>query len=218
MCNTIVLFRGGQGGNFLNYIVKKYTIGDDSNDIIKTKTNEYISIESNGIGHAHINQWFKRLDNPNYGYEVYSINRFKYVLDKIKNNKTKFIVISNNKDLAWTEALGYLKTGNGKMTISKTYSNFVNFQNGENLDRYNDELHYQNWGKIYNWLHKVLSKKMSAMLIEYQDLFINCDEATICNLADFCGITQTDDFYNEIKMYSQKNIQLMKDEGIEWKS
>jgi hypothetical protein len=216
ICHTTVLFRGGQGGNFLNYIIKKHTCKPDSYRVEKTNKNEFINPDTHDIVHAHVNLFFRTVDKPYYGEEVYTISRLKKMLDAIESKKTTMIVLTNNSDIAWTETLGYLKTGNGMLTLDSIYLNFFNCQNNKKY-QYNDP-NFQDWGRIYNWLYKILKKRTNAILIEYKDLFIECKKETSDGLADFCGIQDKDSFYNEIKDYSEKNIKLMKDQGLEWKN
>ena len=216
ICHTMVLFRGGQGGNFLNYVIKKYTCDTESYRVEKTNKNEFINPDTHDIGHTHVNLFFRTVDKPYYGGEVYTISRLKEVLNIIESKKTNMIVLTNNNNIAWTETLGYLKTGDGSISVDRVYLKFSNCQHNKKY-RYNDP-NFQDWGRIYNWFYSILKKRTNTTLLEYQDLFIDCKKETADRLADFCGIQDKDSFYNEIKDYSEKNIKLMKDRGLEWKN
>ena len=87
----LVVFRGGQGGNFLSTVLNT-ALGWEFTDTAMG-SNEYHSTKG-PVGNSHINLWFRQHENQKYMTETYSVGAYRGILKLFKSRNIKLIVLN----------------------------------------------------------------------------------------------------------------------------
>tara|TARA_B110001454_G_scaffold88628_2_gene84798 strand:+ start:4882 stop:5460 length:579 start_codon:yes stop_codon:yes gene_type:complete len=177
-----VLFRGGGCGNYLGANIVRYITNRITDDIrYDPVINEYFTYELDGC----------------YGMNITHANLLPthYPLPS-----TKVIVIHNNWDMAYTEALGSIKT------------DYKNRQDGHIPIKYDEEstIEYKKLQIEYKEASEELKQKgYDVFDVEFKDLFIDKNETEYLKLCTWLGHEYSLEGYLHLSEYVDKNIALM---------
>lgn len=210
--NTIVLFNGGAGGNFLSTMIIEYVYGlKYINKDKKTSNdkNEYFNSTPRFLVERHLNLFFKLNTNDKFGEEVFSLHRYREVLKTYKH--TKFIVILSNEYIWLTKLLMDAK--------ADTDPNFEIFNKRMNYKQPSDAWWYKDFARInrhYDFFLKQLERHgISVCAVDYKELFLDINFETIRKIIEFCvsvSDTRTEKLlHNKFLNYKQKNENLLID-------
>lgn len=190
---AIIIFRGGQGGNFLASLFT-----EQKDHIERLDTNEYLCTSSD-IGEYHINLWFKTVENPEYGNEIYTKYRYRQMLEQL-STVPKIVVVNNPTHIHETELLGDAKSHAVLFTPTIRQAKKM-------FDRWNR--HLEKIVAHYDYFEKILRKYNSNVYhLDYQDFFIkqNCKP-----LFDFM---ESEDKTHLVKEYHDNNEKILNRHGF----
>jgi len=227
----LVVFRGGQGGNFLSTVLN-HSLGTESTDFLKKHisntaigSNEYHSSKG-PVGNSHINLWFRQYENQKYGSETYSVGAYRGILKLFKERNIKLIVLNADYPLIlYTELIGSIKAVNNghhndnndlnQIKLSSPY-NILHSKNlkGEtaagNIDFYRGIVrHYQTLTGL------ATAYDIPHISIDYRDIFL--DQNTL-PLVEFMDIPKENisALKDSIAHYTLQNNSLLRQFRLEF--
>jgi hypothetical protein len=227
----LVVFRGGQGGNFLSTVLNAAgrIIGPTALryhlDNTNIGSNEYHS--SRGpVGNSHINLWFRQHENQRYRSEVYSVGAYRGILQLFKKRNIKLIVLNADYPLIlYTELIGSIKAVNNghhndnndlnQVKLSSPYnilhSKRLNWEiRSGNIDFYRGIVrHYQTLTKL------ATAYDIPHISIDYRDIFLDQNTDALVEFMDIPSenISALND---SIAHYTLQNNSLLGDLGLEF--
>ena len=207
----MVVFDGGLGGNFLSYLIYARVLGL-TEDLEKIKSysnsNEYIS-RTQYVYEQHLHMWFLR--DPSYASlpgppiqvdnMVISKQRYKFVLNNIKNNNMKIVVVTNRKNMHYTDRLKLLKwlKENGITELPRIPNSPAVLRKHKSVYRH------------YMFLIKQLKRyNVDHYTIDYTDFFI---ENNTTGLSKYFG--SNIDISDDVREYHERNLKLMSEYGLD---
>lgn len=213
----LVVFRGGQGGNFLSVVLNSALDKEISTASAYIGNNEYYNTESRPVTNSHINLWFRQYRGQPYGTEIYTVGAYRKILNFFKERNIKLIILNIEYPLILaTELLGVVKSRSNMGKIDqpynkeKTYKMLRGYQDPEKQKFYTGIIrHYHTLSKIasaYNIPH---------IAVDYRDIFLN---QHIDNLVEFLNIpsNNVDQLRDTIEDYTNKNKIMLAKLGIEF--
>jgi len=188
-----ILFRGGSGGNFLNYALEKFIYNNNTMADTILNNNEYSVTRTNNVRNTHLNMWFKPHYMAPYGSEVYSVSKYKNMIKSYKLTKVIFIQPYNNYE--FTESVGAVKN-KFPPNIQRTYY--------LQLDR-----HYRRASAIFK------KHGIEVYNVNYAKLFKFDTEHEVKKLCVFLEQDYKEELVTVCNIYNQKNEQLLAEYDIE---
>lgn len=210
--NTIVLFNGGAGGNFLATMIIEYVFGLKYLNKGKTTSNdrnEYFNSNPNFVVERHLNLFFKVETGDKFGEEKFSLSRYREILRTYKH--TKFIMIQSEEYIWLTKLLMDAK--------ANTSPNFEIFEKRMRYTQPKNVWWYKDFRRInrhYNFFLKQLKRHgIQVLAVTYKELFLDINKKTIKDIIEFCvsvSDNKTEEtLYNKFINYKQKNENLLVD-------
>tara|TARA_B100000809_G_C15094830_1_gene514602 strand:- start:344 stop:1096 length:753 start_codon:yes stop_codon:yes gene_type:complete len=220
----IIIFRGGSGGNFLAHLITNFIIQkDDQPATVISDTNEYIFGISKKIRairkelgrseselpsviiEQHLNMPFTTVE----GDTVYTVHRYKELLNYYKDNKLKVMVIHDPKSVLFTSMLvNHKHHERGLLGEEHLPHCWSNHQKKTHINK------YKKIPKNYKFFSHMLTRyDIPNLSLNYQSLIVNQNVQLIKQIIEFCGITATNDLVDniasEISKYHEQNVQFM---------
>ncbi len=217
----LVVFRGGQGGNFLSTVLNS-SLGYQS-DNTAIGNNEYHS-STGPVGNTHINLWFKQYNDQKYRTETYSADAYRSILKLFKSRNIKLIVLNTDYPLIlYTELIGSIKAINnghyndgdiklGDIIKEPPYQLLTN--STEVTPGW--DLHYQGIIRHYQTLTRLATAyDIPHISIDYRDIFL--DQNTL-PLVEFMDIPKENisALNNSIAHYTLQNNSLLRQFQLEF--
>ena len=217
----LVVFRGGQGGNFLSTVLNAalgYQL--DNTDI---GSNEYQNTKGI-VQNTHINLWFTQYENQRYGTETYSVGAYRSILKLFKSRNIKLIILNADYPfILYTELIGSIKAvnnghhnNNDLSAIKHSIPYNLLHNNGPKFIMPGSVEFFQGIVRHYNTLCK-LSRHYGIphISIDYRDIFLDQNTRP---LVEFLDIPQANiqTLNNSISDYTKQNNSLLKDFGLEF--
>jgi len=209
--NTIVLFHGGSGGNFLASMIMEHIYGLRYNNDKPTniERNEYFNNGGRLVLERHLNLFFRMDPDDKFGDEKFSLRRYREVLNTYKY--TKFIVILSEEYTWLTVLLGDAKSNTAPNF--KLFEKKMDYVNPSRLWWYKD---FSRVNRHYNFFLRQLQRHgIQVCSVTYKELFLDINKDTIKKIIEFC-ISLSDKYteetlFNEVSRYKQKNENLLID-------
>jgi|TARA_R110002074_G_scaffold25541_5_gene75696 hypothetical protein len=222
----IIMFRGGCGGNFLAHLITNVIIQKDSQPpTVKIDgTNEYIFATGSAkrtltrepgikrksgppalIIEQHLNMPFTTLERDT----VYTVHRYKELLNYYKDNKLKVIVIQDPKMVEFTSMLVTHKHHEREILGEEHLPhNWTNHQKKSHINK------YKKIPKNYEFFSHMLTRyDIPNLSLNYQSLVVNQNVQLIEQIIEFCGVTATNNLVDNvttmISKYHEQNVQFM---------
>ena len=131
----MVVFRGGQGGNFLSTVLNT-ALDVDMPEDTAIGANEYYNRNNDAlVSNTHINLWFKHRHGDPYGSEKYTVDKYRNMLRIISERGTKLIVLNSTYPMIlYTEIVGMIKA------LTNQHYNDSNNQNKEETSNHKDKI------------------------------------------------------------------------------
>lgn len=219
----LVVFRGGQGGNFLSTVLNG-SLGWESGDTA-IGSNEYHSTKG-PVGNSHINLWFRQHKNQKYMTETYSVGAYRGILKLFKSRNIKLIVLNAEYPfMLYTELIGSIKAVNNghhnddndlnQIKRSSPYRilHSIQLEREKSLD--NIEF-YRGIVRHYQTLTRLSSHyDIPHISINYRDIFL---DLKLDGLVKFMDIPTENipELKRSIREYTKQNNSLLKDFGLEF--
>lgn len=212
---TMIVFRGGQGGNFLSTVLN-IALGVDTPDT-SIGHNEY-SNSSNQmlpVRNTHINLWFKDYHQQPYGTETYTPSKYKEILQIFRNKNLRIIVLNADYNtMLRTELICTLKS----LARGQLNSDFELHQDIAHRAIVSHEYnsYFSDIIKHYHNLSSHLEQRnIEYLCIDYRDLFIDLNTVA---LIEFLNIAEDPaiELKNSIAEYTQRNRQLLNSVDIDF--
>lgn len=203
--DTLVLFRGGTSGNFLQHLIENKIRGIKTSDSA-TALNEYLPIQRmSDVIATHINLLYGVHHTVEDVTGLSAINIMQMLNNYVKN----IVHVVNKTDPQWTSHLGGIKHSAG-----------VTDSNGKCRGRrdFNSVWVQTQWNfsKQYQWFYEeILLKHYTGNLfyLDYEDFFVNGNTDPLC---DFLGSANYLEVNQTVKKYHDENVRLMRNAGWEW--
>lgn len=215
--HTMIMFRGGTGGNFLAGCLYSHLYEHDekiecTRDSIQNeyqyRTRGYgeSSVERPDIDCTHLNLWFRSSPNSHYGSELYTKSRYDYCIDKYKSNNTKLILIQPGYHNLWyTEHLGM-----AKVIERSLFEKDVPGDHGHGVREslVNKIPQYHRHYKFASWIAR--KRGVDVLDVDYSSLMQFDTKNQIKRICEFIGKPYHIDVVQDITQYHETNLQFMK--------
>ena len=218
----LVVFRGGQGGNFLSTVLNTalgYQL--DNTDI---GSNEYHNTKGI-VQNTHINLWFRQYEGQAYRTETYSVGAYRSILKLFKSRNIKLIILNADYPLIlYTELIGSIKAVNnghhnkGKNCDLNQIKHTVSYNLLHNTGPITpgSKEFYQGIVRHYNTLIKLSTHYgIPHISIDYRDIFLDQNTRRLVEFLDI-PTENIPQLKRSIADYTKQNNSLLKDFGLEF--
>lgn len=190
--STMVLFKGGFGGNFLCSL-----LGQQFGLISKTKNNnEYSNQCHPWFVDKHLLSFFKdELDNVKY-----TKRQYKKLLSAYQYTRIITIIPDNKQEFDFCESLRYIKHGQLQEVINGVEPHELPEGTWQRTKR-----HYLHFNKLHQGINKSYT---------YGELFFNPTKQTIDDLFHFCYgpiNIEYNDIQEQIQEYTHNNLRILEE-------
>jgi hypothetical protein len=196
-----IMFRGGAGGNFVNYVLEKFIYNTDPGPDTILDNNEYNVTRTHSVRNTHLNMWFQAGIIKTYGAEVYCVSRYHAMINAYKSTKVIFIQPYNN--YLFTEAVCSIKN-NVKPTDAYIQQHWKENDKHKQYDR-----HYKRASAIFK------KHGINVYNINYAKLFKFDTENEVRKLCAFLEQDYNAELVTACQLYNQKNEQLLAQYNVE---
>lgn len=214
-CETMIVFRGGQGGNFLSTalnIALDVEVQDTS-----IGNNEYSNSSDQilPVRNTHINLWFKDYHAQPYGEETYTPSKYKRILRIFSDKNLRIILLNADPHtMLRTELIGTLKS-QARGDLSPEFdlnedSSYRAIVDNTSVQLYLDIIrHYRNLEPLLQ------HRNIDYLTVDYRDLFIDLNTVP---LVEFLNIPRNNamNLKNLISAYTQRNRLLLNTVGFDF--
>jgi len=212
---TMIVFRGGQGGNFLSTALNIALDVDTPDTSIGHNEYHNSSNQILPVRNTHINLWFKDYHAQPYGTETYTPSKYKEILGIFRNKNLRIILLNADPHtMLRTELIGTLKSqARGDLspefdlTADPSYRAIVD---NTSVPLYLDIIrHYRNLET------RLQHRNIDYLTLDYRDLFIDLNTVP---LVEFLNITEKSatQLNNSIAEYTHRNRQLLNSVDIDF--
>ena len=220
----LVVFRGGQGGNFLSTVLNS-SLGYQS-DNTNIGSNEYHSTKG-PVQNSHINLWFRQDEYQKYMTETYSVGAYRGILQLFKERNIKLIVLNAEYPfMLYTELIGSIKaiknnTHNDKDTLDQIntffpYNILHNQEPKYKSQKLKQVAFYQGIVRHYHTLSRLATAyDIPHISCDYRDIFLDLKLDTLVEFMDI-PTENIAVLKNSIADYTELNNSLLKDFGLEF--
>ena len=211
----MIVFRGGQGGNFLSTVLN-IALDVDTPDT-SIGHNEYSNVSNHilPVRNTHINLWFKQYHGQPYGTETYTVSRYRETLQLFRDKNLRIILLNADYDtMLRTELVATLKSYHrGELHPEFDLSSERSLQ-AIKTHRYISHFdgiirHYNNLGD------RLAPRNIDYLSVDYRDLFIDLN---VSPLVDFANIQaeRVPELKQSIADYTNRNRQLLNSVGVDF--
>lgn len=220
MQNITIIFRGGQCGNYLGYNIGKYITKrfESLSTIVNPVNNEYFTSEIDIFKYKIVCSHLNLLDNKHIKDSFFPTTQIKDTVMQqngflstktLVNSDAKVIVIHNNSNIEYTEVLCGIKK---QLLENKSDNIFIGYDFNSSIAKERKK----KWEELYIETYARMSSNFKAegydvFNLEYRDLFIDEDDNRnkYIELCDFLNEDYSNEGYNHLVEYTNKNIALM---------
>jgi len=208
---TIVIFKGGQCGNYVASNIARFIIKDGST-AFRTERNEYIHIvknitdSDNSVGNTIETTHIKPRHFNSLMNHEYTLQNYKSMLEHLKQYKS-IVIINNTWNMAVSEALAVIKNKPHSFIPDAVIDSIAN-SHREEVHR-NTHTHYLH---LYN---KLKRNGYNVFYIDFKELLIDKNIGSYKDLCNFYNKKYAVEGYNDLVSFVDENTMLLHSYGID---
>lgn len=211
----MIVFRGGQGGNFLSTALNIALDIDTPDNSIGHNEYSNVSDRCLPVRNTHINLWFKDYHAQPYGEETYTPSKYKEILRIFRDKNLRIILLNADPHtMLRTELIGTLKS-QARGDLSPEFDLHQDTSYRAIVDNTSVPLYLDIIRHYRNLEHLLQHRNIDYLTVDYRDLFIDLN---VQPLVQFLNIPQhnTQSLINRLNEYTVRNRSLLNSVDIDF--